>query len=108
MFPKKIFLNNNFLKKISEKKFLKKNFPPKKCLKKKFPEKKILKKIFPKKNLNPKIWEKVGPKGPTDCSQRLQLSAVGRKKPAVGRQFFLVVNKSDYDSKGYFLSVQVY
>ena len=49
--------------------------------------KKNSEKKFPNK-ICPKILEKLGPKGPTVCSQRLQASAGARKKPPTGRQFF--------------------
>ena len=67
----------------SKNKFLKKKNSEKKCLKK-------FQKKFPKKistNLK-NVFKKVGPKGPTVCNRRLQLSVGARKKPPVGRQFF--------------------
>ena len=70
-------LTKNVKKKNSEKK----NFRKKNSERKKIRRKKNLKKNSRKKNLPKKIWGKVGPKGPTVCSRRLQPSAGARKKP---------------------------
>ena len=79
-----------------KKKIPKINFPEEKFLEKKI----SLKKNFPKKNLHKKISEKVGPKGSTVCSRRLQPSAGARKKPPVGGLNFLVTT---YSSRRYSL-----
>ena len=51
--------------------------------------------------------EKVGPKGTTVCSRRLQRSTGARKKPPVGRQFFLVMYKVEKTVNNLFSTIGV-